>query len=81
VQPSEPAEVAAGESRTRLVVQLTQPSANALTDLVQLEQLNKTTIVNKALQLYALLRKADLAGGEIQLLEPGDVTPQRLRFI
>jgi hypothetical protein len=69
------------ESRSRLVVELTRATTVELDDLVEIEELNKTTIVNRALQLYALLRKAERDGGQILLLEAGESAPQRIRFL
>jgi hypothetical protein len=78
---SEGAPVRRAESRSRLVVELTRATSAELDDLVELEELNKTTIVNRALQVYAFLRKAEREGGQVLLLEAGDATPQRIRFL
>jgi hypothetical protein len=69
------------ESRARLVVELTRATSVELDDLVELEELNKTTIVNRALQVYAFLRKAEREGAQVLLMEAGDATPQRIRFL
>jgi hypothetical protein len=69
------------ESRSRLVVELTRATTVELDDLVEIEELNKTTIVNRALQMYAFLRKAERDGGQILLLEAGESAPQRIRFL
>jgi hypothetical protein len=69
------------EPRARLVVELNRATAAELDDLVELEELNKTTIVNKALQVYAILRKAERDGGKILLVEAAGAAPERLRFL
>lgn len=69
------------ESRARLVVELSKTSASLLEDLVDLEELNKTTVVNRAIQVYALLRKAEAAGGQVLLVESDSAAPQRIRFL
>lgn len=69
------------EPRPRLVVELTRATGAQLDELVEIEELNKTTIVNRALQVYAFLRKAEREGGQLLLLDAGDSTPQRLRFL
>jgi hypothetical protein len=65
----------------RLVVELNGQSANELRDLVHLEELNKTTIVNRALQLYALVRKLERAGGGLYLRERDSAELQRLLLL
>lgn len=69
------------EPRPRLVVELTRATGAQLDELVELEELNKTTIVNRALQVYAFLRKAERDGGQLLLLDAGETTPQRIRFL
>lgn len=69
------------EPRARLVVELTRATSSELDDLVEFEELNKTTIVNRALQMYAFLRKAERDGGQILLLDAGAAAPQRIRFL
>jgi hypothetical protein len=61
--------------------ELTRATAAELDDLVELEELNKTTIVNRALQVYAFLRKAERDGAQILLAEADAPTPQRLHFL
>jgi hypothetical protein len=65
----------------RLVVELSQRSAAALDELVELEELNKTTIVNRAIQMYSILRRAEADGGQVLIAEGPDGEPQRIRFI
>ncbi|HST80868.1 MAG TPA: hypothetical protein VLL08_03890 [Kineosporiaceae bacterium] len=69
------------DGRTRLVVELNRATAADLDDLVALEDLNKTTLVNRALQMYAILRKAERDGGQILIQEAGESAPQRIRFL
>jgi hypothetical protein len=69
------------EGKQRLVVELSAANAAELQTLTEREGLNKTMIVNRALQLYALLSKVQEDGGEILLKEPHDAVPQRIRFL
>jgi hypothetical protein len=77
----EPANVTPLRKNPRLVVELNQKSAALLDELVELEELNKTTVVNRAIQVYAILRKAEEAGGQVLISEDGDSEPHRVRFI
>ena len=63
--------------RRRLVVELTDATTSDLTRLVDQEILNKTTIANRAIQLYALLRDNEIAGG-MTLIRTPDGETQRL---
>jgi hypothetical protein len=67
--------------RTRLVVELNRATAADLDDLMELEDLNKTTLVNRALQMYAFLRKAERDGGQIFVQEAGESAAQRSHFL
>jgi hypothetical protein len=49
----------------RLVVELTRASAAHLARLVDEEDVNKTTIVNRALTVYAAIRRAEKDGDSL----------------
>ena len=74
--PKEPAGIP-----RRLVVELNSYSSKDLAELVELEELNKTTIVNRALQLYAMMRRTELGGGRIYIQDSEADELQRLRII
>lgn len=77
--PEAPADAPARKPR-RLVVELTSEASDSLDELTSREQVNKTTVVNRALKLYRLLRRADAAGGGVYLLtKDGDM--ERLVFV
>jgi hypothetical protein len=65
----------------RLVVELNSRSSRDLGELVAIEELNKTTIVNRAIQVYAMIRRTELGGGRVYLQDPGASELQRLRII
>jgi hypothetical protein len=50
---------------TRLVVDLSRRSRADLMWLMDSEDLNKTAIVHRAIQLYRLAREAQVAGGTV----------------
>lgn len=60
----------------RLVVELTRASAAILARFVREEDLNKTTIVNRALSVYSAVREAELAGDKIYIRDgkTGEIT-------
>jgi len=62
------------------VVELNRTNAQLLADLVELEELNKTTLVNRAIKLYALVREMERAGGALylQTAPGGPLERQRL---
>jgi hypothetical protein len=70
-----------GEAPRRLVVELGAQAAADLTELVRSEDLNKTTLVNKAIQLYAILRNHEREGGRILLQESETKEVQRLLLL
>lgn len=51
----------------RLVVELNARTAATLAELVDEEELNKTTIVNRAVQVYALLSRAQRDGAALRI--------------
>ncbi len=68
-------------SARRLVVELNRVALEDLGDMVQVEESNRTTVVNRALRLYAMFRRVDLAGGEIYVREADSSELQRIRFL
>lgn len=65
----------------RLVVELNPRVAHQLDDLVRAEGLNKTTLVNRAIQVYALVVDVQTAGGRLYVQEAGSDQLQRLTII
>lgn len=65
----------------RLVVELTPDTAAKLALLASEEGHNKTTVVNRALQVYEFLKGIDAAGGKILVQEPGSREQQWLRLL
>ena len=83
--PTTPADASAvtprqEERRQRLVVELSTAAAEELQYLTDREELNKTTIVNRALQVYAILRRAEDEGSKVLIQEP-DWAVQQIRFV
>lgn len=70
-----------GTAPKRLVVELNRLSAQELDDMGQIEGLNKTTLVNRAIQVYALVRKAELDGDKILIEDCKTAATQRVRII
>lgn len=67
------------EPNRRLVVELTRTSAADLARFVEEEEVNKTTIVNRALAVYAAFRKAENEGGKVLIRESsGDMMQLKL---
>ena len=65
----------------RLVVELNRRSAADLAWLTVEEELNKTTVVNRALQAYRILVEAAREGKSLLLEDPNSDTYERLRFL
>lgn len=65
----------------RLVVELNPRVAHQLDDLVLAEGLNKTTLVNRAIQVYALVVDVQTAGGRLYVQEADSDQLQRLTII
>jgi hypothetical protein len=65
----------------RLVVELTPDTAIKLASLAAEEGHNKTTVVNRALQVYDFLREIDANGGKILIQESGSREQQWLRLL
>ena len=79
--PGDAAPRKSADSRTRLVVELGRPASQLLEELTRLEDLNKTTIVNRAIQVYGLLRMAQENGGEVHMSDTADGALHSVRFI
>jgi hypothetical protein len=62
-------------------VELSPRTAALLDELVELDQLNKTTVVNRAIQVYSILRNAEANDGEILIREKAGAELQRTRFL
>lgn len=58
------------EPTRRLVVELSRKSAGELSWLVDVEELNKTTLVNRALHVFALLIEAREQGRKVLIEDP-----------
>ena len=65
----------------RLVVEMSRQSAQDLGEMVTVEELNKTTVINRAIQLYALVRRTLNDGGKVYIQEPGSDEIQRIRLL
>jgi hypothetical protein len=63
----------------RLVIELGRRASADLAWLVEEQEVNKTTVVNRAIQVYRLLIETQRNGGSIMLSDPvhGD-TPLRI---
>lgn len=64
----------------RLVVELNRHTASDLAWCVEAEELNKTTVVNRAVQLYKAVIETQYAGGAM-ILETQDGGAQRYRIL
>jgi len=65
----------------RLVVELTSNSAQDLGELMELEEQNKTTLVNRAIQVYKIFQSIERSGGKIFVQEAGSNEVQRVRIV
>lgn len=66
------------EPNRRLVVELTRASAADLARFVSEEDVNKTTIVNRALAVYRTIRAAEKEGGKVLIR---DSSGEMLRLV
>lgn len=71
----------ATEVARRLVVELSSRSAQDLAWLVEEEELNKTTIVNRAVQVYKRIMELQARGGSIVLIDPERGTQERMLIV
>jgi len=69
------------EVARRLVVELSSRSAQDLAWLVEEEELNKTTIVNRAVQVYKRIMELQSRGGSIVLIDPERGTQERMLIV
>lgn len=65
----------------RLVVELNRRADADLAWLTETEELNKTTVVNRAIQVYRMIVDAQLAGGDVVIENPTDRTAKHIRFV
>jgi hypothetical protein len=70
-----------GGSLERVTVNLTERSAEELAATAALTTETRTDVINKAVQLYAFLRKLHDSGGAIYIREPGSKEPERVRLL
>jgi len=69
------------EAPRRLVAELNRRSAQDLAWLMEEEELNKTTIVNRALQVYKRVIELQARGGSVLLDDPSRGTQERLLIV
>jgi len=55
------------ETRKRLVIDLTRRSRADLAWLVETEEMNKTTVCNRAIQVYKLIIETQERGGNVMV--------------
>jgi hypothetical protein len=65
----------------RLTVELSPEVAAMLDTLARDEDLNKTTIVNRAIQVYFAIQQIDARGEELYLMRPGSKRLNLLKFV
>lgn len=68
------------KTHVRLTVNLSKKSSDALDQLSELNVMNKTTVVNQALQVLAYIQKVSDAGGELLIRETADGDLMRTTF-
>jgi len=71
----------APEVARRLVVELSSKAAQDLAWLVEEEELNKTTIVNRAVQVYKRIMELQARNGSIILDDPENATRERMLIV
>lgn len=64
----------------RITFNLSTRSSKALDSIMETTHDTKTEILNKALQVYALIEKAQSQGGEITIKDDPASSPVRIRF-
>lgn len=71
----------AKEASRRLVVDLNKRSAADLAWLVEAEETNRTVIVNRAIQVFAMLMEAQYQGRSVALVDNGTGDGQFVRLV
>lgn len=66
---------------TRLTVNLTAKSVGCLEESATMEDLSRTDIVNRALQLYTFFAREQREGSVIYLRRPDDPDLERVRLL
>lgn len=61
---------AEGTARKRLVIELGEKTRADLDSLVVSEEVNKTTVANRAIQLYKIVKDAEEKGGSVTITYP-----------
>ena len=69
------------DERSRLVVELSPETSTKLNDLCDLEDSNKTKVVNRAIWLYHYLRTAEAAGGQVLVSKSEGQEPREIVFM
>lgn len=65
----------------RLVIELTKRASEDLGWLVELEESNKTTVVNRALQVYRMIIEAQQRGQQLIITNRDDSKAQALYIV
>jgi hypothetical protein len=68
-------------SLTRLTVNLTPKSAASLDESATMEELSRTDIVNRALQLYTFFARQQREGATIYMKRPNEEELERIRIL
>jgi hypothetical protein len=71
----------AGGAFQRVTVNLTQKTSVALTQTVATSNDSQTDVINKALQVYALILEVQQAGGVLYLRERDGAELERIRLL
>jgi len=71
---------AAAAAVGRVTVNLSKNSAEALDDAVQLTRNTKTEVINKALQLFAVVQRAQHEGGGVSIKDSKEADWTQVRF-
>ena len=77
----DPPPIGAPKEPARLLVELGANAGADLTSLVEREGLNKTTIVNRAIQVYKLVSDAQLRGENLYVGTLADGTAKEVRIM